>query len=228
MGMICRNKFNGEGPASFGKRTYYKKKAKKGPSPAEQAAAQAAEMQRRVQNATNLADETFAPMLSDEFLGGREQAYLDYYRPEFDRQQKASRDKLMSSLAARNLLASSQGATEQSDFAKSADDAWQNILKGAKDYVTNLRGGLNSARNQVISGGTYSTDAAIRKAAADSSAAFSQAPTFGPVGQLFANATTPVSMAAVYQNQQGGGAGERTEGTVGIKKPFGKSNMTVG
>lgn len=228
MGMICRNKFNGEGPDSFGKRTYFKKKGGKGPSPAEQAAAQAAEMQRRVQHATTLADETFAPMLSDDFMNSREQAYLDYYRPEFDRQQKAARDKLMSSLAARNLLSSSQGATEQSDFSKSADDAWQSILKGAKDYVANLRSGLNSARNQVISGGTYATDAAIRKNALDSSAAFSQAPTFGPVGQLFANATTPVSMAAVYQNQQGGAAGEKQPGTVSLSKPYGSAVRTVG
>lgn len=180
----------------------------------------AAQMAARQQNAQSIVDKSFSGF-NDDFYSGRKQAYLDYYSPEYQKQQKAAEEALASSIASRGLSASSIGAKEMGDFSSRASDAWTQILRGADDYVNSIKSNIAAQKASLVAGGTNAADSVLQQQAADAAALASATPNFSPLGQLFSNLSTPTAMAAT--SAYNGMAPSQTTG-VQAATPYGKKS----
>lgn len=184
----------------------------------------AAEQRERSAAGQKRVDSQFA-QFDEPFYEGRKQAYINFYEPEFERQKKAAHDKLVASLATRNLLASSQGAKEESDFARESDSVWGDILSGANTFDQQGRSQIASAKANLYGMAGNTDDAVLDKLTGEQVALSSAAPQFSSVGQLFANLSTPAAMG--ISTQGGTNPTSAVAGTVAPRKS-GKAVYSIG
>lgn len=171
-----------------------------------EAARQKAEMERREQQrqdnirAGNSAIDTAFAQFDDNYYGGAQNAYTDFYVPQIEQQRGDALDKLTAQLAGRGMLESTVGAKRIGDLHRTADDAKAKVGNEAVDFTNSLRGKVDASKQ-----GLYS----LSKEAADpsmvSSRATGEATTLAqtggiaptqPLGDLFGSILAPFANAA--------------------------------
>jgi hypothetical protein len=198
---------------------FWKKKGGKGGGGGGQQRDYAAEQRARVQSGQARVDSAFTPF-DDSFYDARKQAYIDYYKPEYDRQSTEAEAMLTKQLASRNQLASSYGAREQANLQSERDKVWANILAGAENYDMSNRTNLSSAKQRLMGMAGNMDDEALSRMAIDEASLHSKSPVFSSIGQLFANLTTPAAMGLAR-----GGGTPMTDTTV--SSPYSTGNPVI-
>lgn len=155
------------------------------------------ERQRRIAEGEQAIEAAFAPF-NDEFYGAREQDYMGFAMPQFDRQFEKAREDLTFALHRAGLGQSGSRAERFGSLQEQADLRRQEIAGRAKSRANSLRGDIENARgslvtqNQAIANpGEITSMARARVAPFSDIGAYQDS--FEPLGPLFQNVTAGIA-----------------------------------
>lgn len=152
--------------------------------------------QGRITQGRTAIDQNFA-QFNDQFYNDRAKAYTDYALPELDSQYKDSMRNLVAALARSGNLQSSVRAEKMAgldeDYAKRKLD----IQNTGRDYANQSRSTVDQSRANLITQNLSLADPnAISANAMADARTLAQMPSFSPLGQLLADATTGLATQA--------------------------------
>lgn len=176
---------------------------------AEQARAEEAARQGRISSGTERVNKVFG-QFDDDYYKGVENAALNYYKPEVDRQYADARRATTFNLARGGKLQSTAGADALRKLSEAKARTDVDIANRAQGYATDTRKSIEGQRSDVL-GNLY--------ASADPDAAYSsamtaadlgrKAPSYSPLGDLFSAfiSTGGNALAAERAGYRGTGTG---------------------
>lgn len=146
--------------------------------------------QARIREGMTAIEQTFGKF-DDGFYGDVRSGYMDYVRPDFDRQYKDAQEALAYQLArqgvTRSSIAAERGGDLQDEYQKQALQLEQN----ADRYVNQRKASVEDARNAVTAQLNSSADAGQAATLAVNRAAQLEAlPAYDTLGNVFAQALT--------------------------------------
>lgn len=136
----------------------------------------------------------------DEFYGGIEKAYQDYYMPQLEEQYGSAKTDLKSILSGQRILSSSAGQRRFSDLMKDYEEGRQQIAGRGKAQAQQARGRMEDIRSDLIGqleGGMgigSVTDIARAKAAS-----LGAQPAYEPLADMFQTGTGVLASAAAAE-----------------------------
>jgi hypothetical protein len=176
---------------------------------AEQARAEEAARQGRIQAGTERVNTVFG-QFNDDYYKGVSDAALNYYKPEVDRQYTDARKALTFNLARGGKLQSTAGADafRKLSDAKARTDV--DVANKSQGYATDVKGKVEGQRSDTLNSlyATADPDAAYSSATNAASLA-SSAPAYTPLNDLFSAfiATGSNAIAAERAGYRGAGTG---------------------
>jgi hypothetical protein len=156
---------------------------------------QEAERQAQIAAGTKNVNEAFGSF-TDDYYGGIEKAYLDYYAPQLEQQYKDARQQ---------IILKSPGGTANSGFAKrmaELEQMYQQELGAISGRALDTSRGRRAEVEQNRSNLLSQVNTGLKAASAASLAAeqakyLSQMPSFSPLADIFAQATADVANANI-------------------------------
>ena len=149
--------------------------------------------QQRIREGTNLLNEQFS-RYDNTFYDQRSDAYLDYAKPQLQRQFGDVYTKLVSALSRGGILQSSVGARKLGDLQRDYDLQKQALIDTGLDYANQARRNIEDTRSSLIMDLQASADpAAAQQAALARAQVLSAMPKFSPLGDLFTNVTAGIA-----------------------------------
>lgn len=165
------------------------------------------ERQARIREGQGRIADIYDTNFNDEFFGGIRQGFLDYARPQLDRQFEDAREQNIFSLARSGLLDSSVRGEQAADLQETYDTNLTDIRNRALDYESQARGRVEDARSDTVRTLQATGDA---DAAADSALARSRAlatpPAYSPLGQMFTDGTAALSTQIALERAEAAGS----------------------
>jgi hypothetical protein len=161
------------------------------------AAARAAEEQRQAnaQAAIERVNTQFAGF-NDDFFRGRETAYSTYAMPQLDDQYGKAREDLFHALQRSGLTNSSVAGQRLAELERDFGLRKQEITDQARSVGQQARSDVEASRASLIGQAQSTADASLtgNQAMAESQR-LTAAPSFSPLGQIFANAAAGIGVA---------------------------------
>lgn len=149
--------------------------------------------QQRIQQGQSQIDQQFS-QFNDPYFNQYQNDYTAYYTPQLDRQFQDAKRKTVLGLHRSGNFSGSAGAGKIGDLTRAYGDNRALLANNALSAVNDLRGRIESTRNDLYG---------QNRASADPSAAASQAaaqvgylgapPSYSPLGDLFGNLVSTVS-----------------------------------
>lgn len=169
---------------------------------AEEARRKEEERQQRITEGTAQIDETFG-QFDDAFYDKFSGQFMDYYQPQLDDQFGDANDQLTFALARSGNLNSTHAADSRAELTSAYDDARAGILSEANAQTDGLRNSVTGEKSSLVAqlNATGDSERASNEATARASQLFNSAPTYNPLGDIFAGITSGYA-AAQYGNQQ--------------------------
>jgi hypothetical protein len=139
----------------------------------------------------------------DDYYGGFKQDYLDYYRPQIEREFTNTRGKLFTGLLERGMGESTVGAGKIADLQRRRDEEHTNAANQATDAANALRAKVENEKTNLYTLNLASADPqAINARAIGSATALAAPQAYSPIGQVFASALQPISYGvSAYNNR---------------------------
>lgn len=192
------------------------------PDPSEELRRQEAERQKRITDGTASIDKTFS-QFDDPYYQGIEQAYLDYYNPQLDRQYQDAYRKTKTSLASTGNLNSTAGARKLGDLMNEYTLQKGQISGGATGAANEQRSNVERDRNDLINqlnaGAGVDT---IANSSAERANALATPQQYSPIGDVFAGFTNDLAMGSSARR-----AGYGTAPTYGTGGSYGSASGSV-
>lgn len=175
---------------------------------AEIARQQEAQRQARILQGQQGIDQAFAGF-DDNFFGGYQQQYSDYYDPQLNDQFNDARKRLTLQLAQTGNLTGSTGATQQANLQKYFDQQKMSVSNQSIEAAKKLRGDIDARKSQLYADNRAAADPGSAAAAAASAAQYLQpgAPS-SPLADVFGDFFAQLGNVAALKNTQ-----RLTEGT---------------
>lgn len=169
--------------------------------------------QERIRAGTSSVNQTFDGQFNDQFFDGLSQSYVDFARPQLDRQASEARDQLTFALARNGTLDSSMRSTQSADLQRDVDRGIQDITDKGREYATTARNNVEQARADLIANLTMTGDnVGATNAAMSRAKALSTPPAYSPIGQLFTDYTAGLAQQAAFERAAALGYGTPTRG----------------
>lgn len=186
---------------------------KKGASSDNNSAAQArqdeADRQASIRSGTTDVNNIFDSNFTPDFFGKQQQNYIDYAKPQLDRQYGDAQKQLTYSLARGGNLDSSARGQQEGQLKYDYDTNDKAVKDQALSMANTTRDSVEGARSDLIKSLNVSGDAAgAANSATTRAAALSVPQTFSPLGQMFSNFTSGLGTQAALEkaNYYSGGA----------------------
>ena len=158
--------------------------------------------QARIREGTTSINDTFS-QFGDPFFDGISQSYVDFARPQVDKDYNAAKEKLTYALARNGTLDSSMRSKQFGDLQGQYDENIQDITDQGRGYATEARNNVENARADLISMLQATGDAQGAASAATSRAAtLATPPSYSPLGQLFTDFTAGLSQQAALERAE--------------------------
>lgn len=158
--------------------------------------------QSRIREGSAAIDNTFS-QFDDDFFADRRQSYVDFARPQLDREFAEAGEQTTYSLARGGLLDSSIAGEQRADLQTAYDVNLQDVVDKARAYETDARNAVESARGSLLTTLNATGDAqAASQAAVNKAGALSQGPAYSPLGQLFTDFTAGISQQAALERAE--------------------------
>jgi hypothetical protein len=152
----------------------------------------------------------FGQNFTEDFFGGRKQAYLDYAKPQLEDQFADARKQLVYALDRSGMLNSTARTQKEAELAKLYGQNSRTISDAALGYENNARNNVASAESDLLNGVAQSGNVSgAINAANNRAASLSQPDTYSPLGQLFGAFTSGLSQQAALEK-----AGVYTNGEI--------------
>ena len=159
---------------------------------AENARRQEEARQGQIRSGTEQINNAFG-QFNDDFYNARANSYTAYALPQLEQQFEEANKQLAFSLARSGNLDSSARAQQTSDLQKMFDLNRQQITDQGLNYANEARNSVEGARSDLIRTLNSTGDAqGAVNAALSRSSALTQAPSFSPIGALFADFTAGI------------------------------------
>lgn len=160
-----------------------------------------------IRRGTNSVNDIFSQYNEGFFQRNLADPYTSFALPQFQEQKRSAFEDLIYALSGRGLLSSSIGARARNEFNNYADRQYQGILDQGRQQVDKGLGDIEASRNSIIANLNATGDAqGAIQAAQNQAALLNRAPSFDPLGALFAN------FSSSFLNNQ---AGQRAAGAGG-------------
>lgn len=164
------------------------------------AAAQMAEQRRQeeerqaaIRQGQSSIDENFK-QYGDDYYNTYKDSYTNYYYPQLDDQYARAKDKLVATLAGRDILESSVGADALSQLLKNYNDNRTQIGNQSVDAMNAFKGKVEKAKTDLYSLNSSSADPqAIAARAAGEAAALASPTAYSPLASVFTSTLQPFS-----------------------------------
>lgn len=164
---------------------------------------------------------------NDQFFQGRRQAYIDYAKPQVDKEYADAQRELTYALARGGNLDSTVRGQKEGDLARLFETRNQQIRDRGLQYETEARNQVENARTDLVRTLTATGDVegAVNSSQARA-AALSQAPAFEPLSNLFADFTSGLGTQYALEraDAMSGGGTRFARYNTGL---FGNSNNAV-
>jgi hypothetical protein len=146
--------------------------------------------QGRITAGKSAIDSAFAGY-DDDFYAGQAQNYMDYANPQIEDQYTDAMRSLTRALARNGTSQSSMAAERRAKIERQLADAQTDAARQGQSFANDTRQSLASVKNNLVSQNQSLADPTlISNMAANQSVAASQLPTYNPVAQIFADATS--------------------------------------
>lgn len=161
-------------------------------SPGDGGAAEAARReeearQARIREGQALIEQAFRPF-TDDYFGGIQQSYADYYMPQLQKQYEDARRRLTLQLAATGNLTGSAGARQLGDLQRHFAEQQALIGNQALAAANDARARVEAARQDLLGINRSSADPSGVNAALTARVEQLQAPpVYSPLADVFAN-----------------------------------------
>lgn len=160
------------------------------------------ERQRRIKKGTKRVNNIFG-QFDDDFYDDRHQSYLDFARPQVDREFGDASEQLTYALARNGTMNSSVAGDERSDLQTQYDINLQDITDKAREFETNARNSVEQARSGLITTLNATGDATgAANSALNRAESLSQTPAYSPIGQLFTDFSSGLSQQAALERAE--------------------------
>lgn len=185
---------------------------------AQEARAQEEARQARIRAGSAKVDQTFAGF-DDNWFSGKRQEHMDFYQPQLDDQFKDANEQLIYALSRAGTLNSSIAADKQADLSKRYDLQKATILSQANDSSNQMRGQVQGEKSNLLAqlNATGDADRVSNDALSRSQQLFQAAPSYNPLGDIFAGVSAGIGNAAAAgqsRNQFNTYFGNRSAGRV--------------
>lgn len=170
----------------------------------EAARARADEQQRqnKIRQGSKNINAKFA-QFDDDFFADRRQSYVDFARPQLDREFGEAGEQTLFGQARSGLLDSSVAGDQRADLQTAYDINLQDVVDKARSYETDARNSVESARASLLTTLNATGDAqAASQSAINRAGALSQGPAYSPLGQLFTDFTAGISQQAALERAE--------------------------
>lgn len=161
---------------------------------AEAARAEEKKRNKRINRGMTNINRTFDAQFNPEFFGGIEQAGLDYYMPQLDRQFEDAMRELTFALAGSGNLNSSLRGDRFARLQQDYDRAAQDVAARARQTADQRRGDVEASRSNLTAQLRASADpSAASQNALAQAGILSTLPTFEPLGDFFSGAASGIA-----------------------------------
>ena len=127
----------------------------------------------------------------DDFYAGQAQNYIDYATPQIEDQYTDAMGGLIRALSRSGMSQSSVAAKRKADLQEKLNNAQVDAARQGEAFANDTRSALAGVKNSLISQNQSLADPTlIASMAANQSNAASQLPSYNPVAQIFADATS--------------------------------------
>lgn len=195
-----------------------------GSKAAQQARQEEEARQARIRAGTSKIDETFSQFDEDYFKGLRE-GYVDFARPELDKQYADANEETIYSLARAGTLDSSIRSDTFGKLEEAHGTALQELYDKGREYQVSGQDAVENARADLVSQLQVTGDSSgAANAALARSKALATPPTYSPVQQLFQDFTSGLATQAALERAEAYGSPTRPRYNTGL---FGASPNAV-
>lgn len=168
---------------------------------AEIARQQEEERQQRIRQGQANIDTAFAPF-NDDYFKTYNQNYLDYYNPQVDEKYAQAQQDLKYNTARQGIFGSSGGNTLGERLANAYTDQRRGVASDATDATNKLRTQVESNKSDLYAQNTASADPSLAAiSAAGRAGSLQSAPSYSPVGDIFAGLTGGYGSYLAGQNK---------------------------
>lgn len=172
--------------------------------------------QDRIRQGTDTINSTFG-QFDDPFFGDIRQSYIDYARPQLDRQFNDAREQLTYALARQGTLNSSTRGEQTADLQERRDLNLQDITDQARQFETDARNNVERARADLLTTLQATGDAeGASNAALSRASILSAPPSYSPLGQLFQDSTALLNQQAALERAFALGQGGQNRQQTGL------------
>lgn len=164
-------------------------------------------------------DETFS-QFDTPFYEALSKSYVDFARPQLDEQIEDAREQTTFALARSGNLDSSTRVDQFADLDKRYGTALQGLYDEGRQYGTDARGSVESARADLVSNLQVTGDATgAANAAMARAKALATPPKFQPLEQLFVDATSGLAQQIALERNAALGSPIKPRVTTGLFAP---------
>lgn len=151
--------------------------------------------QQRTTEAIGRVNDTFGAF-DQSFYDKRAQDFTDYATPEMNRQYGDARRDLVFALSRAGLTNSSVAATRLADLERDYGTRKQEVVDQARGYSQQARADVEQARSNLIGQAQATADSSVAaNSALNEANRLRVAPSFSPIGMLFANTAAGIGAA---------------------------------
>lgn len=195
---------------------------------AAQARADEQARQERIRQGTSQIDDIFNKNFTDDFYGGRKQAYIDYAQPQLDQQFKDAQKQLTFSLARGGNLDSSTRADQEATLGRLYGQNEQQLQDQALSQINQTKTNVANARDDLIGSLNATGDAAgAANSALSRAQVLTQPDAYSPLGDLFASFTSGLGTQAALERAAAYSGGAITPRyNTGLFSPSGAVKVT--
>ncbi len=167
---------------------------------ANQARADEAARQARIRQGTQRVGTIFDGQFNDDFFKGRQEAYIDYAKPQLEDQYGDAQKQLTFALARGGNLNSSVRGEKAADLQQRFDLTKQEITDKGLSYANEARSSVEGARSDLIGMLNATGDAeGAANSAVSRASTLSQPAAFSPLSQLFGDITAGLGQQAALE-----------------------------
>lgn len=153
----------------------------------------------------------------DDFFGGIRQGYIDFARPELDRQFNEASKQNTFNLARAGTLDSSIRSDTTGKLQEARDKSLADLFDKANEYEANARNKIEDARADLISQLQVTGDATgAANAALARAGALATPPAYSPLEQLFTDFTSTLATQAALERAEAFGSPVRPRYNTGL------------
>lgn len=194
---------------------------------AAQARADEAARQARIRAGTTSINNTFG-QFNDEFYGDLRDSFVDFARPQLDRQFDKAKEQSTYSLARSGLLDSSTRGEANADLQESYDTNLQDVMDKARGYEVEARGNTEKARSDLLSMLQVTGDATgAANSALARAATLAKPPSYSPLAQLFTDSSAMLAQQLAAERAYSIGLGPKPRNSTGLFSSPAESSVKV-